>query len=234
MKLLKPVVSSLLAATLAVPQMGFAASHREAPITSLDQKADITDVYAFVSYDDPTKATLIMNVDPFLEPSNGPNYFPFDDNVLYAIHVDNNNDASDHVVFQVRFSNRDPGTGSIYWLCRRGRGDQCPGECSSSDGTGNTDCAPCDYCLGRRGISWFELAAALYRNDDQGRREHGADEYDGKSTIRGPDERGPANDAELSGAGCPGNLRLGERNSRVCGNGGTILFILTWARRSIL
>ena len=31
---------------------GRAASHREAPLMALDPAADITDVYAFVSYDD--------------------------------------------------------------------------------------------------------------------------------------------------------------------------------------
>ena len=36
-----------------------------------------------------TVSTFVMNVDPFLEPSNGPNYFPFDPNVLYEIKVDN-------------------------------------------------------------------------------------------------------------------------------------------------
>ena len=103
MKLTRNLLCPLLAAALAVPQSGFAASHREAPITALDHKADITDLYAFVSYDDPSKVTMLLNVDPFLEPGNGPNYFPFDDNILYAIHVDNNNDASDHVVFEIRF-----------------------------------------------------------------------------------------------------------------------------------
>jgi hypothetical protein len=44
-----------------------------------------------------------MNVDPFLEPSNGPNYFPFDPNILYEIKVDNNHDAQADVTFQVRF-----------------------------------------------------------------------------------------------------------------------------------
>jgi Domain of unknown function (DUF4331) len=88
---------------MSLPQLCLAASHREAPITALDHKADITDIYAFVSYDDPSKVTFILNVDPFLEPSNGPNYFPFDDKILYAIHVDNNNDALDHVVFEIRF-----------------------------------------------------------------------------------------------------------------------------------
>jgi len=99
----KTTLCTLLAAMLAVPQAGFSASHREAPITALDHAADITDVYAFVSYDDASKVTFLLNVDPLLEPANGPNYFPFDDGILYAIHVDNNNDASDHVVFEVRF-----------------------------------------------------------------------------------------------------------------------------------
>ena len=57
-----------------------------------------------VSYDDPNKVTLILNVDPFLEPSNGPNYFPFDPEILYEIKIDNNNDAVADVAFQFRFS----------------------------------------------------------------------------------------------------------------------------------
>lgn len=80
-----------------------AANHREAPITALDRLADITDFFAFVSYDDPTKVTLILNVDPLLEPSNGPNYFPFDPEILYEIKVDNNHDAVEDVTFQFRF-----------------------------------------------------------------------------------------------------------------------------------
>src|SRR5438105_15375714 len=78
-----------------------AASHREAPLMTLDPAADITDVYAFVSYDAANlaraagdrKATLILNVIPAQEPSSGPNYFAFDDNVLYEIHVDNDKDG---------------------------------------------------------------------------------------------------------------------------------------------
>ena len=81
----------LLTALLINPPAGFSASHREAPITALDTKADITDFFAFVSYDDPSKVTFLLNVDPLLEPGNGPNYFPFDDNILYAVRIDNNN-----------------------------------------------------------------------------------------------------------------------------------------------
>jgi hypothetical protein len=81
-----------------------AASHREAPITALDEKADITDWFAFVSYDNPSKVTLILNVDPELEPSNGPNYFPFDPEIRYEMKVDNNQDGVEDVTFRFRFT----------------------------------------------------------------------------------------------------------------------------------
>lgn len=83
-----------------------ASSHREAPIVALDHKADITDVYAFRSYDGNAlpRVTLILNVDPLLEPGNGPTWFPFDPDILYEIKIDNNNDAVEDVVFQFRFS----------------------------------------------------------------------------------------------------------------------------------
>lgn len=101
---LKPYVCAILTTLMALPPAGFAASHREAPITALDQKADITDFFAFVSYNDPTKVTFILNVDPFLEPGNGPNYFPFDDTIQYSINIDNNNDALAEISFQVQFT----------------------------------------------------------------------------------------------------------------------------------
>src|SRR3569833_218696 len=89
----------------------FASSHREAPITALDRTADVTDWYAFVSYDHPDRVTMILNVDPFLEPSNGPNYFPFDPNVLYEMKVDNDRDGVEDITIQFRFKTeiRQPG-----------------------------------------------------------------------------------------------------------------------------
>ena len=84
-----------------------ASNHREAPITALDHKADITDLYAFVSYDSqqvagetPENVTMILNVDPFLEPANGPTLFPFDPAILYEIKVDNNHDAIADAIIQ--------------------------------------------------------------------------------------------------------------------------------------
>ena len=98
----RPAMSVLLAALMAQPST-FAASHREAPITALDQKADITDWFAFVSPEHPDKVIMILNVDPFLEPSNGPNYFPFDPGILYEMKVDWDNDGVEDVAFQFRF-----------------------------------------------------------------------------------------------------------------------------------
>ena len=97
------------AAALILPTTTFSANHREAPITALDHKADITDVYAFVSYgdgatqQDPTHVTLMMAVDPLLEPANGPTLFPFDPEILYEIKIDNDHDAVEDLVFQFRF-----------------------------------------------------------------------------------------------------------------------------------
>lgn len=85
------------------PGTTLAASHREAPLTALDRTADITDFYAFVSPDRPDTATSILCSDPLLEPANGPNYFPFDPGIEYAIRVDNDHDAVEDVVFELRF-----------------------------------------------------------------------------------------------------------------------------------
>jgi Domain of unknown function (DUF4331) len=82
-----------------------AANHREAPITALDHKADITDVYAFMGYGPGSagKVTLIMGVDPLLDPANGPNWFPFDDEILYELKIDNDYDAREDITLQFRF-----------------------------------------------------------------------------------------------------------------------------------
>lgn len=100
---LRSLVATILSTLLATAPASFAASHREAPITALDHQADITDMFAFVSYDDPSKVTFILDTNGFLDPANGPNYFPFDPEVTYAIHVDNTNDAVEDVSFEFKF-----------------------------------------------------------------------------------------------------------------------------------
>ncbi len=80
-----------------------ASSHREAPMISNDPVADNTDLYAFVSPDKPDTVTFIVNTWPFEEPSGGPNYFRFGDDVLYELHIDNVGDAQSHITYQFRF-----------------------------------------------------------------------------------------------------------------------------------
>src|ERR1700734_1768200 len=81
-------------------------SHREAPEISKDPVADSTDVYAFVSPDDPTTVTLIANYIPLEGPAAGPNFYEFGDDVLYEINIDNNGDGDADITYQFRFSTR--------------------------------------------------------------------------------------------------------------------------------
>ncbi len=78
-------------------------SHAEAPEISKDPVADSTDLYAFVSPDNPTMVTLIANYIPRQQPAGGPNFYEFGEDVLYAIHVDNNGDAKAEITYEFRF-----------------------------------------------------------------------------------------------------------------------------------
>ena len=111
MKRLNSFVAFAMALLVLAPASLFASSHRDAPISALDHSADVTDWYAFVSYDHPDRVTMILNVDGFLEPSNGPNYFPFDPNVRYVMNVDNNQSGKADIQFVFRFKTeiRQPG-----------------------------------------------------------------------------------------------------------------------------
>ncbi len=111
--LIVPLLASIALAWTVTAQ---AASHREAPLIALDPSADNTDVYAFVSYDAANiarapadrKVTFILNVNPGQDPGDGPNYFNFDDQVLYTVNIDNNQDGNaGDVVYQFRFTTQD-------------------------------------------------------------------------------------------------------------------------------
>jgi len=78
-------------------------SHREAPEISKDPVADSSDLYAFVSPDDPDTVTIIANYVPLQLPAGGPNFFEFGDDVLYEIHIDANGDARPDITYQFRF-----------------------------------------------------------------------------------------------------------------------------------
>src|SRR5688572_14788108 len=102
--------SLILAAVLVltVPLAALGASHREAPLISLDAPADSTDCFMFRSYEagKDDKVVLIMNVFPGGEPSSGPNYFNFDPNVRYQFRLDTTgNGRAEDVRIEFRFRN---------------------------------------------------------------------------------------------------------------------------------
>jgi Domain of unknown function (DUF4331) len=78
-------------------------SHREAPEISKDPVADSTDLYAFVSPDQPDNVTIIANYVPLEEPAGGPNFYEFGDDVLYEIKIDNDGDGDDDIIYQFLF-----------------------------------------------------------------------------------------------------------------------------------
>ncbi len=96
-------LSAIFVVTLALLP-GQASSHREAPLLAQDPMADNTDVYAFVAPDAPDTVTLIANFIPFQKPDGGPNFYSFDPNVVYEIHIDNNGDAVEDITYQWRFT----------------------------------------------------------------------------------------------------------------------------------
>jgi hypothetical protein len=109
-RLVEVVAAGAIAAVLVAH--GTASSHREAPLISQDPLADNTDVYAFVSPANSSAVTLISNFIPLQLPASGPNFWKFDDNVLYEIMVDNDGDAVEDITFQFRFrtETRNPNT----------------------------------------------------------------------------------------------------------------------------
>jgi len=97
----------MTAAALGLATLGFASSHREAPLITSTPKLDCTDYYSFMSYEPGREdyVTLIANYVPLQDAYGGPNYFQMDPNAVYEIHVDNNGDAMEDITFQFQFQN---------------------------------------------------------------------------------------------------------------------------------
>jgi len=81
-------------------------SHREAPEISMDPVADSTDLYAFVSPDQPSTVTLIANYIPLQAPAGGPNFYQFGDDVRYEINIDNDGDGQADITYRFSFQSR--------------------------------------------------------------------------------------------------------------------------------
>ncbi|HSR70217.1 MAG TPA: DUF4331 family protein, partial [Acidobacteriota bacterium] len=88
MRLKTPLLCPTVLTALAFSAALMASSHMDAPLITLDDAANTTDVYAFRSDDSSNRyLTTALAVYPFEEPGIGPNKYNFDDNVLYEIHV---------------------------------------------------------------------------------------------------------------------------------------------------
>ena len=89
----------------------------DAPLITLDDAANTTDVYAFVQQENGRKVLVTaLGVYPFEEPGIGPNKFNFDDNVLYAIHVATGRDVAagrPTISYEFRFSTKFKNTKTI-------------------------------------------------------------------------------------------------------------------------
>lgn len=106
---LRSILRTALAAGIALaPTAAIASSHMDAPLITLDDAANTTDVYAFLSSRHGEKyLTTALAVYPFEEPGIGPNKYNFDDNVLYEIHLSLGDDVRKGlptITYQFRFN----------------------------------------------------------------------------------------------------------------------------------
>ncbi|MFT3706993.1 MAG: DUF4331 domain-containing protein [Archangium sp.] len=92
----------LLGATIA--SLSFASSHREAPVIALDPAADNTDLWAWVKPGTHDKLYIVAAYNPLEEPSGGPNFHSFSDDVLYEVHIARGaTSLEDAITYQIRF-----------------------------------------------------------------------------------------------------------------------------------
>jgi hypothetical protein len=96
-------VAALVTTVAALPDVAEASSHREAPAIAEDQFVDNTDVYTFISPNNPDRLVVVANYVPLLIPHSGPNFYRFSDDALYEILFDNDGDAVPDVKYVFKF-----------------------------------------------------------------------------------------------------------------------------------
>jgi hypothetical protein len=90
-------VATTALGVFAVLQTADASSHREAPAISFDPSADNTDLWAWVSQDR-SVLYIVAAYNPLEEPSGGPNFNKFSDDVLYQIHIARGDQSLDDAI----------------------------------------------------------------------------------------------------------------------------------------
>ena len=191
MSKLRSAIGLVLSLLIAFPLDAIASSHREAPITALDHAADITDFYAFVSYDHPDRVTFIMNVDPFLQPSNGPNYFPFDPSIVYQIKIDNDQDARADITFQFRFQTTIRAPQVFTGFVGAGGGINAPANSPAPVAPGTPIVPPAITSLSGPGAAGLSLQQTYTVNMIKGHRNIALTNTTGSPLIAVPSNVGP-------------------------------------------
>src|SRR5579871_2763752 len=102
----RTLLPSLLAvAFLGLPSAALASSHREAPAIAMDPAADNTDLWAWVKPGTHDLLYVVASYNPLEEPSGGPNFHKFSDDVLYEVHIARGGTSlADVVTYQFKFS----------------------------------------------------------------------------------------------------------------------------------
>jgi hypothetical protein len=112
----------LVTLLLSVAVLLQASSHGEAPGTAAAPQTDVTDVYAFRSYETGRDAyvTFIANFNPRESSYGGPNFYPLSDRHYYEIHVDQTGDGRPEITYQFVFHNELPNNGTGIALSIKG------------------------------------------------------------------------------------------------------------------
>lgn len=112
MRITQISLAILAVAAACTSGVAMASSHREGPFITSQPKVDATDLYMFRSYETGRQnfVTVLANYYPFQDPQGGPNFFMFDPNALYEIHLDNTGDGVEDITFQFQFKNASKAT----------------------------------------------------------------------------------------------------------------------------
>lgn len=102
-----PVVLAAACAGLLSATAG-ASSHREAPSMAYDPSADNTDLYAWVTPGTHDKLNIVANWIPLEEPSGGPNFNEFSDDVRYEIYVMRGAQNVEVLSYYIEFTTSEP------------------------------------------------------------------------------------------------------------------------------
>jgi hypothetical protein len=128
-----------LTVLLALSVLVRSSSHGEAPNTASHPQTDVTDVYAFRSYETGRDqfVTLIANWNPRENSYGGPNFYPLDTKSFYNIHIDHTGDGRAEMTYQFVFHNELPNNGTGIALNIRGHNNpialKAAGPVTSSD-----------------------------------------------------------------------------------------------------